>query len=49
MSKPDWIKINPTAGSNNGNFNIIVDENAGVSRNGIITVTGGGRGIEQNL
>lgn len=44
MAKPDWIKINPTAGSNNGSFNIIVDENAGTSRNGIITVTG--RGIE---
>lgn len=26
MAKPDWIKINPTAGSNNGSFNIIVDE-----------------------
>lgn len=42
MAKPDWIKINPTAGSNNGSFNIIVDENAGASRNGIITVTGKG-------
>lgn len=42
MAKPDWIKINPTAGSNNGSFNIIVDENAGASRNGIITVTGEG-------
>lgn len=42
MAKPDWIKINPTAGSNNGSFNIIVDENAGTFRNGIITVTGGG-------
>lgn len=42
MAKPDWIKINPTAGSNNGSFNIIVDENAGVPRNGIITVTGKG-------
>lgn len=42
MAKPDWIKINPTAGSNNGSFNIIVDENAGAFRNGIITVTGGG-------
>lgn len=41
MAKPDWITINPTAGSNNGSFNIIVDENAGASRNGIITVTGG--------
>lgn len=42
MAKPDWIKINPTAGSNNGSFNIIVDKNAGTFRNGIITVTGGG-------
>ena len=42
MTKPDWITINPTAGSNNGSFNIIVDENAGASRNGIITVTGRG-------
>lgn len=42
MAKPDWIKINPAAGSNNGTFNIIVDKNAGLPRNGIITVTGGG-------
>lgn len=42
MAKPDWITINPTAGSNNGSFNIIVDENAGAFRNGIITVTGEG-------
>lgn len=41
MAKPDWITINPTSGSNNGSFNIIVDENTGASRNGIITVTGG--------
>lgn len=42
MAKPDWITINPTAGSNNGSFNVVVDENAGASRNGIIIVTGGG-------
>lgn len=42
MAKPDWIKINPTAGSNNGSFNVVVDENAGAARNGIITVAGGG-------
>ena len=42
MAKPDWITIDPTAGNNNGSFNIVVDENAGASRNGIITVTGGG-------
>ena len=42
MAKPDWITINPTAGNNNGSFNVVIDENAGASRNGIITVTGGG-------
>lgn len=42
MAKPDWIKINPTAGSNNGSFNVVADKNAGASRNGIITVTGKG-------
>lgn len=42
MAKPDWIKINPIAGNNNGSFNVVVDENTGASRNGIITVTGGG-------
>ena len=42
MAKPDYITINPTAGSNNGSFNVVVDENAGASRNGIITVMGGG-------
>lgn len=42
MAKPYWIKINPTAGSNNDSFNVVVDENAGASRNGIVTVTGGG-------
>ena len=40
MAKPDWIKINPIAGNNNGSFNVVVDENTGASRNGIITVTG---------
>lgn len=45
MTKPDWIKINPIAGNNNGSFNVVVDENTGASRNGIITVTGG---VEQN-
>jgi hypothetical protein len=24
MAKPDWIKINPTAGSNNGSFNVVL-------------------------
>lgn len=41
MAKPDWITINPTTGSNNGSFNVVVDENAEASRNGIIIVTGG--------
>lgn len=26
MAKPDWIKINPTARSNNGSFNVVVDD-----------------------
>ena len=47
MAKPDWIKINPTAGSNNGSFNVVVDENAGASRNGIVTVTGEGGGVSK--
>lgn len=42
MAKPDWIKINSTAGSNNGSFDVIAAKNTGASRNGIITVTGGG-------
>lgn len=42
MAKPDWIKINSAAGSNNGSFNVVVDANAGASRNGVVTVTGGG-------
>lgn len=42
MAKPDWIKINPTAGSNNGSFNVVAAKNTGAARNGIITVAGGG-------
>lgn len=49
MAKPDWIKINPTSGSNNGSFNIIVDENAGTFRNGIVTVTGEGMSKTCNI
>ena len=47
MAKSDWIKINPTAGSNNGSFNVVVDENTEASRNGIVTVTGGGGGVSK--
>lgn len=42
MAKPDWIKINPASGSNNGNFDVTVAANTGLARNGIITVAGGG-------
>lgn len=42
MAKPDWIKINPTSGSNNGSFDVVAAKNTGVARNGIITVAGGG-------
>ena len=44
MAKPDWIKINPTAGSNNGSFNVVAAKNTGAARNGIITVAGEGEG-----
>lgn len=40
MAKPDWIKINPTAGSNNGSFDVVAAKNTGAARNGIITVAG---------
>lgn len=43
MAKPDWIKITPASGSNNGSFDVIAAANTGLARNGIITVAGGGR------
>lgn len=42
MAKPDWITVSPTSGSNNGSFDVIATKNTGVTRNGIITVAGGG-------
>lgn len=42
MAKPDWIKINPASGSNNGSFDVVAAKNTGAARNGIITVAGGG-------
>lgn len=42
MAKPDWIKINPASGSNNGSFDVVAAKNIGADRNGIITVAGGG-------
>lgn len=41
MAKPDWIKINPVSGSNNGSFDVTAAANTGLARNGIITVAGG--------
>jgi hypothetical protein len=41
MAKPDWIKINPASGSNNGSFDVTAAANTGLARNGIITVAGG--------
>ena len=38
MAKPDWIKITPASGSNNGSFDVTAAKNTGVARNGIITV-----------
>ena len=42
MAKPDWITVSPTSGSNNGSFGVIAAKNTGLTRNGIITVAGGG-------
>lgn len=42
MAKPDWIKINPASGSNNGSFDVTAVANTGLARKGIITVAGGG-------
>lgn len=42
MAKPDWIKITPARGSNNGSFDVIAAANTELARNGIITVAGGG-------
>lgn len=42
MAKPDWIKITPASGSNNGSFDVTAAANTGLARNGIITVAGGG-------
>lgn len=42
MAKPDWIKINPAKGSNNGSFDVTAAANTGLVRHGIITVAGGG-------
>ena len=41
MAKPDWIKINPASGSNNGSFDVTAAANTGLARNGIVTVAGG--------
>ena len=41
MAKPDWIKITPASGSNNGSFDVVAAKNTGAARNGIITVAGG--------
>lgn len=42
MAKPDWITVTPASGLNNGSFDVVAAKNTGVTRNGIITVSGGG-------
>lgn len=42
MAKPSWISVSPASGTNNGSFDVVAAKNAGVARNGIITVAGGG-------
>lgn len=41
MAKPDWIKITPASGSNNGSFDVTVAANIGLARKDITTVAGG--------
>ena len=42
MTKPDWITVSPTSGSDNGSFDVTAAANTGLARNGIITVAGRG-------
>lgn len=42
MAKPNWITVTPAIGSNNGSFDVAAIANTGATRNGIITVAGGG-------
>lgn len=42
MAKPDWITVSPASGSDNGSFDVTAAANTGLTRNGIITVAGGG-------
>lgn len=42
MAKPDWIKITPASGSNNGSFDVTAAANTGLARDDIITVAGRG-------
>jgi hypothetical protein len=45
----DWISVLPTSGSNNGILTVAVTENAGITRIGIISVTGCGKTISINV
>lgn len=43
MAKPSWISVSPASGTNNGSFDITVQDNyINPAREGIITVAGGG-------
>lgn len=43
MAKPSWISVSPASGTNNGSFDVTVNDNyINPAREGVVTVTGGG-------
>lgn len=43
MAKPSWISVSPANGTNNGSFDVTVNDNyINPARKGVVTVTGGG-------
>lgn len=43
MAKPSWISVSPASGTNNGSFDVTVNNNyINPARKGVVTVTGGG-------
>ena len=43
MAKPSWISVSPANGTNNGSFDVTVNDNyTNPAREGVVTVTGGG-------
>lgn len=43
MAKPSWIYVSPASGTNDGSFDVTVNDNSmDPAREGVVTVTGGG-------